>query len=966
MSEEQRPAEVGSFEFDVYSAGRGGRRRASRFALRCDAIALNNDEILLLSVVGPESSVKALTAGLRSSSRDQQRVSYNAAVDSIHGNQLVRCPEGYRVYRTRLEYDLWHVLCLGRRDGFLPVLNEETVWQLLQKEPYTTPLLRDWSPWLYQGMLERKAVVELTQHGCHAGLLLADNDLLDKLVSEGIWRGQLSIAGQSADPARSIEPSPGEKPPNLDEFLRACGPDLGKQAERSLEPLHVPGRDPVRALDLLRDPFEAQAHVIEATRKALHRQKAILLVGEMGTGKSLMAMAAIHAHAANRPYHALVFCPGQLAGKWQREIRETIPGAEVISIESWKTLLHLDPTRKPAGPEWYIIARDRAKLGAKWRPAYQQRTSANDGFLRCPQCGRRLVNDEREPLLSGVPGKNGQPGTGLWRRRSHCEWVLSDHTGGEDDQGADRLVPGCGSPLWQTSSDLRRYEPALFIKRRLRHFFRYLVLDEIHEEKGADTAQGHAAGALAVACRKVVALTGTLIGGYAEHLRPLLFRLAPRSMIEEGLGWSNVTAFNERYGRIEARITERSGGASGDGNRMSRGSRSTLKYVRPGIMPALFAHHLIDKAVFLSLSEVANNLPPLEEECLTVRMDAELATAYRQQVEAPLVDAIKEMMKRRDRRLLGTFLQTLLAYPDYPFGWAPVGYHNGDGFVTVATPPNLAASVIRPKEKALLDLIHSEAAQRRKVWVYVQYTNTHDVQERLEKLLLQAGRRVAVLHASVPLAQREEWIARHGPHVEIIISHPRLVETGLDLFDKNGRHNFPTLVFYETGYNLFTLRQAARRAWRIGQKQACRIVYFHYEGTMQERALALMGKKLTAAQALEGTFSTEGLVAMAGEDANVEIALARSLVDRLDEGDTRRLWTREVNPRALAAQCSSCSDGPDTLDLTSIEQSEWRATVMPPLATDLYCQPVPRREKDRPRSSRISRRGHASATKWLF
>ena len=61
-------------------------------------------------------------------------------------------------------------------------------------------------------------------------------------------------------------------------------------------------------------------------------------------------------------------------------------------------------------------------------------------------------------------------------------------------------------------------------------------------------------------------------------------------------------------------------------------------------------------------------------------------------------------------------------------------------------------------------------------------------------------------------------------------------------------------AFYETGYNLFTLRQASRRSWRIGQKEACRIVYFYYEGTMQDRAMALMGKKLTAAQALEGIF----------------------------------------------------------------------------------------------------------------
>ena len=83
-----------------------------------------------------------------------------------------------------------------------------------------------------------------------------------------------------------------------------------------------------------------------------------------------------------------------------------------------------------------------------------------------------------------------------------------------------------------------------------------------------------------------------------------------------------------------------------------------------------------------------------------------------------------------------------------------------------------------------------------------------------------------------------------------MISHPRLLETGLDLFDKNGRHNFSTICFYETGYNLFTLRQASRRSWRIGQTKPCRIVYLHYAETMQARALALMGKKLTAADGL--------------------------------------------------------------------------------------------------------------------
>ena len=442
------------------------------------------------------------------------------------------------------------------------------------------------------------------------------------------------------------------------------------------------------------------------------------------------------------------------------------------------------------------------------------------------------------------------------------------------------------------SSELRRYEPALLIKRRLRNYFKYLVLDEIHEEKGADTAQGHAAAALVASCRKVIALTGTLIGGYAEHLRPLLFRLSPGSLVQEGLGWSDAMSFNERYGRIETRISEKSGGRSESDNRMSCGSKATIKTVRPGIMPPLFGRHLIDKCVFLSLNEVAHNLPPMTEECISVRMDTELATAYRRNVEEPLAVAIKEMMKRRDRRLLGTFLQTLLAYPDYPFGWNPIGYWKGDQFVQVAVPPNLDTDIVRPKERELINLIQSEKSLRRQVWVYVQYTDAHDVQGRLERILEAANFRVGVLRSTVPLARREEWIAKHAWELDVVISHPRLVETGLDLFDKAGRHNFPTICFYETGYNLFTLRQASRRSWRIGQKKPCRVIYFYYEGTMQDRALALMGRKLTAAQALEGKFSSEGLVSMAGEDANVEIALARSLVDRLDEGDARRLWNK--------------------------------------------------------------------------
>jgi hypothetical protein len=55
---------------------------------------------------------------------------------------------------------------------------------------------------------------------------------------------------------------------------------------------------------------------------------------------------------------------------------------------------------------------------------------------------------------------------------------------------------------------------------------------------------------------------------------------------------------------------------------------------------------------------------------------------------------------------------------------------------------------------------------------------------------------------------------------------------------------------------------------------------------MQEKAMELMGRKLLAAEALEGKFSSEGLVAMAGDDG-IEMALARSLAENLDETTSR-------------------------------------------------------------------------------
>ena len=74
------------------------------------------------------------------------------------------------------------------------------------------------------------------------------------------------------------------------------------------------------------------------------------------------------------------------------------------------------------------------------------------------------------------------------------------------------------SPLWQADADkIRRMAPIEFIGRYMPGWFDYAICDEIHQLAG-DTAQGNAPGTLASCSDRIIGLTGTLLGGYADDL----------------------------------------------------------------------------------------------------------------------------------------------------------------------------------------------------------------------------------------------------------------------------------------------------------------------------------------------------------------------------------------------------------------------------------------------------------------
>lgn len=746
---------------------------------------------------------------------------------------------------------------------------------------------------------------------------------------------------------------------DLESYMQRYGAALGQAAMDALKPLHVPGRDePLDFAECKRLPFPAQQHVITAVAKHLMRDSAAIVSGQCGTGKTLCMMLMAHKHAqmtGNLIYTGLVMCPGQLPDKWERELRETIPGIDVVQIRTWRDAAGLSE-RRPRKPTWYIVPRDRAKLNPGWKAVYFRRYDyegacnelkaerkrgehpnvrevlESHGTLCCRACGEQITEDKTED------GRKVSTPITLDKLLRNRRWCSNER---------------CGEPLWQWIPQPRRWAPAQFIKDHLHGRFDYFVADELHQFKGS-SLQGDAMGKLATACEYFIGGTGTLIGGEAEHIRLILWRTNPKSLLADGFAWEESMPFSEKYGRIETVIRETE--SKSDDFKFGKGkpNRNVTRHKRPGIMPTLFGRHLIDKTVFLSLDDVAEGLPPFEEILVPVEMDAETKAAY-EKIEKALAEHIKPMVAKGDRRLLGRMLSVLLGYPDHPHGFGSIGYMDGDKYVHVIDCPDLDQKKVRPKERALLDMLEREHASGRQVWTYCQMTDKRDVMARLADMAGGKWLRSKILRSKeVDLPDREAWIAKHGPLNDCMFSHPQLVETGLDLFDKKGGHNFSSLAFYQQGYQPFIMRQAAARAWRIGQRLPCRVYYYYYVGTMQERCMSLMGKKFAASIALEGKFSTEGLAAMAGEDSGMEMALAKSLSEKLsDDLDAAAHWQKiSIHHQPTQPPAANQVDTYPLHGGGSHQDGDSAFLVQPcllPPATRLPSQPTKRAGKDKPK-----------------
>lgn len=787
---------------------------------------------------------------------------------------------------------------------------------------------------------------------------------------------------ETVDETEETEPAPDPNHLPLTQFLADFGSSLFDAVSEQNTPIYqgeTVASDEKVLSELTRQLFPAQKTTVNAICRLLfdNHQPAGIINAEMGTGKTMMAIATA-AVAYNRGYQrTLVLSPPHLVYKWRREIMQTIPNARVVILNGADTLSKLVLMKKtahrlPETPEFYILGRVRMRMDYHWKPAYKtvykaavyedEKTGEKHFHRRaefcCPDCGSPIVDSENKPFVQEATLKGF-----LAYERRYCEAEIVK-TVVKDGQ-VEKVKKVCNSPLWslcrkdekeqkgatdnlletlcklpsigkrsatklinqfgvdmlasmledsplsfmnlqdengdmvfsdkqalklgralgkiEFSQGRGGYQPTEFIKRYLpKNYFGLLVVDEGHEYKNYGTAQGQAMGTLARSCQKILCLTGTLMGGYADDLFYLLWRLNPNAMITDGfcynknrsLGTASM-AFMEQHGVLKS-ITKSNGKEYDNGAfSSSRATRTTTRIARaPGFSPLGLMRFVLPMTVFLKLKDIGQDvLPPYDEHFHSVFLPAEMQMEYDKMQES-LKDDMKAALAQGDNSLTGVVTNALLSWTECCFKPQQVVWRKNNKLLW-SSPALFDDKTPTPKEEKMLEIVKENLAKGRKCLVYTVYSDTKDTTGRLKNLLAKQGIKASVLKASVKADEREDWVDNQiDAGCEVLICNPELVKTGLDLLQ------FPTIFFMQTGYNVYTVMQAARRSWRIGQTEPVEVHFAGYSGTAGEVCLELMGKKISVSQSTSGDMPENGLEILNQEEASIEVELAKRLIDK--------------------------------------------------------------------------------------
>ena len=835
----------------------------------------------------------------------------------------------------------------------------------LIKNNTNIPFLAEWLPYVLNSSngidirlpIAFYADIE-SEDNLYAVIVAISEDRIIRSVREGLANGQIAINDSHVTSGRTSQIK------GLTEYLAEYNNQLIEKAGSKFSACFDPEKD--KFTDKEKDFFEyaeyfgkmqlyeAQKNVVVAISRSLDKNKSAFVCGEMGVGKTALAVSSIYCNSKAKNLNALVMAPGHLVYKWQREIERLFPDAKTVVINDFSDVLAIEKevkNKKRTCPLFLIISKDSAKISFQERPSviWDRR---NCQFI-CSSCGgsvkllsngmgKKYIEESykyglsynhsqqvaripvqeavkvflsksgynskcsvlkpngfidyscKSPLWTSTSSKeNASFYSSRWIKHTSCGWLNMDMAEDykawfeslEEDnkEKKDKLnrkiykafidIEENGVPLMAAP---RRYSIAKYIRERFKGKLDYFIADEVHLYSSASSAQANAFGDFLSAAKKTIVLTGTLLNGYANGIYYILYRMFSREFVNNGYPYNSTDKFVKQYGVKRDLIAyEMVGG--------KRYKKVTSK-VLPGVSPKLFTDFLLDKAVFVSLADMSTGLPEYSEYPVAVDLEPATRENYNKAVDS--VNLLLKQSSVNSRDIAFMAAQKLSVYPDMPYNIPPLYDRTGRVVMKFTDSVEARDTFISNKDRKTLSIVKEKLAKGENVLIYVSYVNTTDAAERLMRIFEAEEIKAFTLDAKSKAQEREKLIdTKVKAGYRVMICNPALVETGLDLLA------FTNIIFYQTGYNLFTMRQAARRSYRLNQPNNVNVYFLYYEDTAQEVILSLMADKLNAAMAIEGKFTEEGLNAMSNNDDllnQIADSLVKNIEHKVKTGDFKK------------------------------------------------------------------------------
>lgn len=606
--------------------------------------------------------------------------------------------------------------------------------------------------------------------------------------------------------------------------------------------------DPIiqRYARLQRALIPKQAENACAIETFLKQNRSCIANLDTGYGKTAISIAVSSASKYKSIY---VIAPPHLVMKWAREIKVVLGNAnfeyEVVIVKSYKDVLPLTTKGiKSEKKTYYIVSKNlNAKTANKQKiPLKRRLYSTNEqgsGFI-CPNCFTTIVTE-------GDVEKHLERKTML-KKCSACNMILARDTS-------------------------HTLSPAQMIKRYGRtNAIDLLIIDEIHEEKSKETLRGMAFGYLIAKSKKVLGLTGTFLGGYASHAFYTLYRMYPQIFKQKlQYEWYDVKRFIKNYGGEETIYTVE----NYRGELIRKKSQSKERAdLSPKLLDVLLPTVLYGKLSEIQYLDESKILPSYKEIAHCVNLDEEFFDEYKSYLEH-----IAARIKTDPTQELSYQLRyDALTLPDTPYYERVCRYKDNYKISHVIAYKPQVTRVEKPlsnKERKLLEIIMQSSKEGKKSIVYFDDVKSQLQNELKSIIMMHTDLVVASLSSSIKANEREKYIKQLK--CDVLLINPELVKTGLDLIE------YPTIVFYQQSYisfNVFTLRQAAKRAWRVGQTQACEVHTISYANTAQHKVLELIGSKINVSQGVEGKLSSGADMASKAEMQNIQIEIANAIINK--------------------------------------------------------------------------------------